>query len=167
VSIWEEAPMMKRLALILCVTVGTLAAQDVSAADPFATAIEGPYLLIQDDKFQRLLSFDSGGTVSQVSDQQSLLGFTTGQGAWRSIGADRASARVIDFSYGIEGGKRIGPSVIIYDLTFSELKSGIYQKVRGTISGKVYPAGQDPLDPTTAPVRTFGIGFTGQRVTAE
>jgi hypothetical protein len=159
--------MMKRLALVLCVLVGTLGAKEGSAADPFATAIEGPYLLIQDDKFQRVLSFDSGGTVSQVSDQQSLLGFTTGQGAWRKIGADRAAARLIDFSYGIEGGNRIGPSVIVYDLTFSELKSGEYQKISGSVSGKVYPAGQDPLDPTTAPIRTFGIGFKGRRVTAE
>ncbi len=33
-------------------------------------AIEGTYLLIQNDKYQRVLSFDRGGNIAQVSDQQ-------------------------------------------------------------------------------------------------
>ena len=160
--------MIKRLALMLsAVVVATAIASAGMAADPFATAIEGPYLLVQDDNFQRVLSFDSGGTVAQVSDQQALIGFTGGQGAWAQIGADHATARVVDFSYAHDGGKPLGPSVIVYDLTFSDLAGGKYGKVSGSLSGKAYAQGQDPLHPTAPPIRTFHIGFTGERIAAK
>ena len=160
--------MIKQLASILSiVVVAAVVASDAAAADPFATAIEGPYLLIQDDKYERVLSFASGGTVAQVSDQQTLIGFTGGQGAWAQVGADHATARVVDFSYAQNGGKPIGPSVIVYDLKFSDLAGGKYGKVSGSLSGKSYATGQDPLHPTAAPIRTFEIGFKGQRITAK
>jgi hypothetical protein len=159
-------PMIKQLASILSIVVVAIAT-DAAAADPFAMAIEGPYLLIQDDKYERVLSFDSGGTVAQVSDQQALIGFTGGQGAWAQAGADHATARVIDFSYAQDGGKPIGPSVTVYDLKFSDLAGGKYGKVGGSLSGKVYAKGQDPLHPTAPPVRTYSIPFTGERITAK
>ena len=160
--------MIKRFAAMLSVVVvATAFAADGVAADPFAVAIEGPYFLTQSDNYQRVLSFDSGGAVAQVSDQQALIGFTGGQGAWTQVGADHATARVVDFSYARDGGKPIGPSIIVYDLKFSDLKGGKYGKVSGSLSGKEYAEGQDPLHPTAPPIRTFHIGFTGERIAAK
>ena len=75
-------------------TVGT-----VSASDRAAIAMEGSYLLFQKDKYQRVLSLDCGGVALQVASQQSVIGFTSGQGAWEQTGSDSASAKVLDFAY--------------------------------------------------------------------
>ena len=158
---------MKRLTAALCIALGVATATDGMAADPFTLAIEGPYLLIQANDYQRVLTFHASGAVVQVSDQQAAIGFTAGQGAWTQVGADHATARVVDFSYDLSTGKRAGPSVIVYDLNFSDLADGKYAKVAGSLSGKVYPPGENPLNPAVAPVRTFSVGFTGQRMTAK
>ena len=74
--------MIKPIALILCFVLVAMGVTDVRATDRVAIAVEGAYLLIQDDKYQRVLLLDRGGTVSQVSEQEPLIGFTSGQGAW-------------------------------------------------------------------------------------
>ena len=60
-----------------------------------AIVFEGAYLLIQDDNFQRILSLDRSGTITQVSDQEPLFGFTAGlgdsvlyPGSWSEWSAD-------------------------------------------------------------------------------
>lgn len=158
---------MRRIAVLACLLLALVRTGDVWADEGAAAAFEGAYLLIQDDHYQRIVSLDRAGTISQVSDQELLIGFTGGQGAWRQTGSDSVRARVIDFTYEIEGGKPVGPSVIVYELTFSDLVSGKYQKVSGTLAGEQFAVGQDPLNPAEAPVRTFGIPFKGQRITAE
>jgi hypothetical protein len=158
---------MKLLAAIFCfltVAAGAVAAQP---ADRSAIAIEGAYLLVQDDGFERIISFERGGNATHVSNQQSLIGFTTGKGAWKEIGPGRVRARVIDFNFNQANGEPMGSAVIIYELTFTGLKDGRYQSVGGSLTGEQYTAGQNPLSPTEAPARKFGIGFKGQRITAE
>jgi hypothetical protein len=63
--------------------------------------------------------------------------------------------------------KPVGPSVIVYEPTFSDLVSDKYQKVSGTLAGEQHTTSQDPPNPAEAPVRAFGISFKGQRITAE
>lgn len=163
----RKATIMKPWLSILCCILVAMTATGVRAADDLARAIEGSYLLIQDDEYQRVLSFDRGGTVSQVSEQQPLLGFTSGQGAWEQTGPDTVVARVIDFNFGLDDGKPTGASLIVYTLTFSEPLSGNYQQITGTYAGKNFAVGQNPLNPAEPPAREFGIGFTGQRITAK
>ena len=158
---------MKRLASIFGFILAIMSAGDVAATDHSAIAIEGTYLLIQDDKFQRILSLDRGGNVFQVSNQQPSIGFTSGQEVWRQTGPNSVTARVIDFAYELEGGKPIGPALLVYHLAFTESVAGRYQKVSGSFSGEVFGTGQNALNPTAPPIRTFGIGFKGQRVTVE
>ena len=158
---------MKRIAVLACLLLALVRIGDVAADDSAANAFEGAYLLIQDDKFQRILSLDRAGTITQVSDQEPLLGFTGGLGAWQQTGPESVRARVIDFSYEGEEGKPTGPALIIYDLTFSDLVNGKYQKVSGLYAGEQFAPGQDPLNPSEPPIRTFGIAFKGQRITAE
>jgi hypothetical protein len=141
---------------------GGLAADEM-AADAFA----GAYLLVQHDGYQRIVTLGPGGTVSQVSDQESVLGFTGGRGAWQQTGPDKARARVIDFSYELADNARVGPSLIVYDLAFSDLVGGKYQKVSGRFAGKQFTTGQNPLTPSEPPIRTYGIAFQGQRITAK
>jgi len=158
---------MKQLLSLFCCVIVALSASGVRAADDLAIAIEGSYLLIQDDEYQRVLAFDRGGTVSQVSEQQPLLGFTSGEGAWEQTGPDTVIARVVDFNFSLDDGKPTGTSLIVYTLTLSELVSGKYQQVTGTFAGKNFAVGQNPLNPAEPPAREFGMGFTGQRITAK
>jgi hypothetical protein len=159
-----EDTIMKPLVSVLCFLCAVIYAGSVWAAEQEAMAIEGTYLLRQDDNYLRVLSFDRGGNVAQTSDQQTLIGFTEGLGAWKEIGPDKFQARVIDFSFNPKSGKRIGPSLIIYDLSFTDLESGHYQKVSGSYSGKVFPAGENPIAPKKPAIQSFGIRFKGERV---
>jgi len=156
---------MRSMAWLAVVLLALVPSGDLAADE--AGAFEGAYLLVQHDGYQRIVTLEPGGTVSQVSDQQPLLGFTSGHGAWRSTGRDKVQARVIDFSYELEENAPVGPSLIVYDLAFSDLVSGKYQTVTGQFAGAQYATGQNPLNPTEAPVRTFGIPFKGQRITPE
>jgi hypothetical protein len=154
---------MKRLVPVLCFLYVVIYAGSTQAQEQ-AIAIEGTYLLLQSDKYQRVLSFDRGGNVAQVSDQQTLEGFTEGRGAWKQTGEHTVQAQVIDFAYDLKSGKRIGPSLIIYNLTFTDLESGHYQKITGSYSGKVFPVGENPLAPKKPAIQSFGIGFEGERL---
>jgi len=158
---------MKRMAVLACLVLALVRTGEVAADDSAASAFEGAYLLIQDDKFQRVLSLDRAGTISQVSDQEPLLQFTAGLGAWRQTGPESVRARVVDFSYEGDGGEPMGSALIIYDLTFSNFAAGKYQKVSGIYAGEQFAPGQNPLNPSEPPIRTFGTAFKGQRITAE
>lgn len=156
--------MSKKLTLLLCFLSPFIYAVSVRAADEQRVAIEGAYLLLQNDGFQRVLSFDRDGNVSQISDQQTLIGFTVGQGAWKQTGANKVTARVIDFAFDLKSGARLGPSLIVYVLKFTDPVSGQFQSVSGSFSGKVFPVGENPLAPSKAPIQSFEIGFMGHRI---
>lgn len=166
---------MKQLSLILCF-VGAVFGANATASDDFAEAVQGSYLLLQEDGFKRILSFYRGGNVISVSDQQADYGFTSGQGAWKRIGESEVTATVIDFSHSTESGSPLGSSLIVYMLTLSdkearETEDGDrvqeFQSVTGAYSGKQFAFGQNPIAPTERPIREFGIGFTGQRISAQ
>lgn len=156
--------MGRKLALFLCTVFAIAISVSTHATDRQAIAIEGTYLLKQDDGYQRVLSLDRGGNVSQVSDQQPLLGFTAGRGVWHASRPNGVVARVIDFSFNLKTGARMGPSLIVYELTFSDPELDGFQSVGGSLSGKVFPVGEDPLQPTKDPIQSFKIGLSGRRV---
>ena len=83
---------MKALAGILGLVLAIALAAPAGATDRAAIAFEGAYLLLQDDGFQRVLSLDRSGNVSQVSDQQSVIGFSEGRGTWQQVGPDSIRA---------------------------------------------------------------------------
>jgi hypothetical protein len=156
--------MGRILALFLGSVVAIAFSVSTHATDRKAIAIEGTYLIKQDDGYQRLLTFDRGGNLSQVSDQQTLLGFTAGRGTWQASGSNGAIARVIDFSFNLKTGARVGPSMIVYELTFSDPALDGFQSVGGSLNGKIFPVGEDPLQPTKDPIQSFKIGLSGRRV---
>lgn len=164
----QRKMMMKRTMMTgVCAAILALGALDAGASDRDALEIEGSYILFQDDGYQRVLSFDRSGNVVQASDLEAVYGFTSGVGAWEQTGPDAAKARVIDFNYDLETGQPVGPAIVDYELTFGELVQGKYQTVTGSLAGRQYELGQDPLAPTEEPARTFEVSFTGKRITAE
>jgi hypothetical protein len=144
--------------------LGTIAA---SASDRDALEIEGSYVLYQDDDHQRVLSFDRSGNVVQASDLETVVGFTSGVGAWEQTGPDTATARIINFNFDVDTGQPMGSAVVNYDLTFGDLVQGRYQTVAGDVWGGQYDVGQDPLTPTKPPYREFRYAFEGKRITVK
>lgn len=155
---------MKRLTSVLCFVLIVFTAAEVRASDSAAISFEGAYLLIQDDGFQRMISLDRGGIVTQISDQEALIGFTNGRGIWKQTGPNTVTARVIDFSYDLKDGKPIGPALATYKLSFSEPSAGKFNKVSGSYAGEQFERGQNPLDPGKKPIRRYGIAFNGERI---
>jgi len=76
---------MKQLALGFCfalLTAGVATVHAQKSSDRlFGRAASGVYLLTQTDGHLRLLNLGRDGTVSQISPQQTTLGFTAGAGA--------------------------------------------------------------------------------------
>jgi hypothetical protein len=137
------------------------------ASDRDALEIEGSYVLYQDDGYQRVLSFDRSGNVVLASDLEGAYGFTSGIGAWEHTGPDSAKARIVDFNYNREAGAPTGPAIADYEFTFGDLVQGKYQTFTGSLSGKQYEVGQDPLAPTKEAIREFGVPFKGKRIAVE
>ncbi|MCP4317907.1 MAG: hypothetical protein GY789_18270 [Hyphomicrobiales bacterium] len=137
------------------------------AANTNSTTIDGAYLLQQSDERQRVLSFERGGTVSQISDQQNAVGFTSGLGTWTKTGQGSARASIVDFNHPNNAADGHGASMIVYDLTFSDPVDGKYQNVTGYFSGQAFDAGQNPLSSHEPHVRSFGTRFEGARILAE
>ncbi|MEM8743414.1 MAG: hypothetical protein AAGF14_02130 [Pseudomonadota bacterium] len=158
---------MKLLKAFALLAIVSLPAGGTVADEKGHAAIAGSYFVTQDDKFQRVLTLEPGGAVFQVSDQQTLLGFSNGQGSWKQTGPNTAKASVIDFSFHLKTGKRVGPGIINYDLTVADEKAGKFQSVSGTFAGSVYPVGDNPLKPSKEPVYTFSVSFKGERIAAE
>lgn len=141
--------------------LGTIAA---SASDRDALEIEGSYILYQDDDHQRVLSFDRSGNVVQASNLETVVGFTSGVGAWEQTGPDTATARIINFNFNVDTGQPMGSAVVNYEFTFGDLVQRRYQTVAGHVSGGQYDVGQDPLAPTKNPYREFRFAFEGKRI---
>jgi hypothetical protein len=151
----------------VCAAVLALSALAASASDRDALEIEGSYHLIQDDGHQRVVSFDRSGNAVQASDLETVVGFTSGVGAWENTGPDSARARLINFNFNTDTGQPMGSAIVTYDLNFGDLVQGKYQSVTGSIAGEQYEVGQDPLAPTKEPYRRFDFTVTGKRITAE
>lgn len=159
---------MKHLVLAFCLALAAAGATTVYGQESgdrmFGQAASGVYLLTQKDGYLRLLSLRQDGTVSQVSPQQTTLGFTVGEGAWHRTGETEVTARIIDFDFDPRDGKPTGATLIDYVLSLSDLELSGFKSVAGRYSGKQFALGQNPLDPNAKAIRGFGVAFTGQRV---
>jgi hypothetical protein len=155
---------MKHLTFAFCLIVCVLSASQAKADEELARAAEGTYFLIQEDGFQRLLQLNGNGNASQASNQQMVLGFTSGLGTWKRIGHKAITARIIDFDFDLSDGLPSGATRVTYVITFSDVVHGKFQAAKGFLVGETFGPDQNPLDPTERPTFRFRIGFTGQRV---
>jgi hypothetical protein len=114
----------------------------------------------------RLLTLSADGILSSIQSIQfsggaGSLGFSNQQGVWRRTGDETVSAQVLDIAYDIATGAFAGMTVATYKLTFLEER----QRVQGTVTGKIYPVGADPLHPGSVdPSAEFEDTFEATRV---
>lgn len=145
----------------LILSFGIAAAEET---DRLAVAVEGAYLMVQTNDVQRVIAFTEGGTVSIVGSGGQNRGYTSGLGAWEQTGPNQVQARIIDFNFDPDSGAPLGSALVVYTLDFEGLDSGRFQSLSGRFDGTQYGVGQNPLNPTEEPLRTFGRDLTGQRI---
>lgn len=156
--------MMKSLIPAAVIATALAATPAAVAATSDSNAIEGTYLLVQDNDSQRVLALNPGGAASLISQGQQVRGYTSGLGSWTLTGPGSARATIIDFNdpETTDGGN--GASHIVFDLTFSGEIDGRFQNVTGAFSGQAFARGQNPLSSDAEPARTFGRPFDGMRI---
>ena len=91
-------------------------------------------------------------------------GYTSGLGAWEQTGPNQIAARIIDFNFDRDSGDPTGTALTVYTLTFEGLEQGRFERFSGNFSGQQFALGQNPLNPSEPPVRSFGREFIGQRI---
>jgi hypothetical protein len=124
----------------------------------FGREIAGVYVVSRAPEAgaSRLLTLSADGVLSSIQSTQFSVGFSNQQGVWRRTGEETITAQVLDLSL-----DPAGFAVATYQLTFLAER----QRVQGTVTGKVYPVGVDPLHPGSAlPVAEFSDTFEAERV---
>ncbi len=164
------------LALALLTTAAFLIPSALRASEAdndseFAEKVAGTYLVTRDpaDGPSRILTIHADGNLSSIQSIQfsegagpeGFVGFSDQQGAWEKAGNQQIQATVLDFEYDLSDGTFLGTSGAHYVLEFEQ----DFQTVEGTVEGKVFAPGVDPLHPReAAPIAQFTDEFTAQRV---
>src|SRR5918996_402294 len=146
------------LALALLATAAFLipSALRPSEADndsEFGEKVAGTYLVTRDpaDGPSRILTIHANGNLSSIQSIQfsegagpeGNAGFSDQQGAWKKADNQQIEATVPDFVYDLSDGTFLGTSGAHYVLEFEQ----DFQIVEGTVEGKVFAPGVDPLHP--------------------
>jgi hypothetical protein len=129
----------------------------------FGREIAGVYVVSREPAAgpSRILTLSADGVVSSIQSTQLSGGaagvqFSDQQGVWRRTGEETVNAEVLNIAYDRDTGAFTGITVATYQLTFLEER----QRVQGTVTGKIYPVGVDPLHPgSAAPIAEFTDTF--------
>jgi hypothetical protein len=164
------------LALALLATVaflipGVLRPSEADNDSEFAEKVAGTYLVTRDpaDGPSWILTIHADGNLSSIQSIQfsegagpeGFVGFSDQQGAWEKAGDQQIEATVVDFIHDLSDGTFLGTARAHYVLEFGK----DFQTVAGTVEGKIFAPGVDPLHPgETAPIAQFTDEFTAQRV---
>jgi hypothetical protein len=122
----------------------------------FGREIAGVYVVSRAPEAgpSRLLTLSADGVLSSIRSTQFSVGFSNQQGVWRRTGKETVEATVLNIDYDNATRAFTGMAVATYQLTFLEER----QRVQGTVTGKIYPVGVDPLHPGSA------LPFEAERV---
>ncbi len=124
----------------------------------FGEKIAGTYLLTEaDDGGSRIVTITAEGGWFGIHSYQFDNKFSNQQGLWKKTGKRKITVRTLDFTSLKDG---VGSARFSFTVEFDNA----YQQVSGTLSGKMFPPGVDPLDPVAVPIKTFSNTFTGKRL---
>jgi len=150
---------------------GALRASETNKVSEFAEKVAGTYLVTRDpaDGPSRILTIHADGNLSSIVSTQfsegagpeGFAGFSDQQGAWEKAGNQQIKGTYLDFVHDLSDGTFLGTARAHYVLEFHQG----FQIVEGTVEGKVFAPGVDPLHPSdSAPIAQFTDEFTAQRV---
>lgn len=135
----------------------------------FSQRIAGTYVVMRNPDVgpSRILTIFADGNLNSIQSIQfgggvAGGGFSNQQGVWKRLGLRKIQATVLDFSYDPLTSDFLGSTAARYDLQFDST----FQGVMGTVTGKVFSPGIDPLNPgEVEPIAEFSDTFEAHRVT--
>ncbi len=124
----------------------------------FGKNVAGTYLLTEgDDGSSRIVTITADGNWFGTHSYQLNNKFSNQQGVWEKTGKREITVNTLNFSLLKDG---VGSSQFSFTVEFDKT----FQQVNGDLSGKLFPAGVDPLDPLAIPIKTFSNTFSGKRL---
>ena len=146
-------------------------AKGKEAVKAFGRQIAGTYLVARepDAGTSRILTIFADGNLSSIQSIQfnggaAGGGFSNQQGVWKRVGTREIRSTILDLSYDFQTGEFLGMAVASYDLQFDKT----FQTVTGTVEGKIFSPGIDPMNPGDAePIDEFSDTFEAQRVVVD
>jgi hypothetical protein len=174
IKVRRWSPFILALALLITVAFLIPSVLRVSEADKdsaFAEKVAGTYLVARDpaDGPSRILTIHADGNLSSIVSTQfsegagpeGFAGFSDQQGFWEKAGNQQIEGTYLDFMHDLSDGTFLGTARAHYVLEFGKG----FQTVEGTVEGKVFAPGVNPLHPgEAAPIAQFTDEFTAQRV---
>lgn len=141
------------------------------AVKAFGVRIAGTYIVAREPDAgpSRILTIFADGNLSSIQSIQfnggaAGGGFSNQQGVWKRVGPREIRATVLDLSYDFETGDFLGMTAATYNLQFDKT----FQTVTGSVEGKIFSPGIDPLNPGDAePIDEFSDTFEAQRVVVD
>ncbi len=168
IAIYRLSILIAALALLACEDQG------VDGGVNFAGDVSGTYFLDYDDSEAAEivsltpLSSSSGswfGIISIQFNGGSFDPFSDQQGVWERTGRQEIKVRVLDYIFDLPDREVTGVALVEYVVRFVDED---FQGLEGEVSGKVFAAGVNPLDPgDDEPIAEFNAAFKGQRLTVE
>jgi hypothetical protein len=174
IKVHRWSPFVLALALLATVAFlmpGVLRPSEADNDSEFAEKVAGTYLVTRDpaDGPSRILTVHADGHLSTIQSIQfsegagpeGNAGFSDQQGAWEKAGNQQIQATVPDFVYDLSDDTFLGTNRAHYVLEFDKS----FRSVEGTVEGKVFAPGVDPLHPgEAAPIAQFTDELTAQQV---
>jgi hypothetical protein len=129
----------------------------------FGKLVAGTYVVSLEpaDGISRILTISADGNLSSIQSTQFATGagglsFSNQQGAYKHTGPREITATVVDIDTDPVTNEFRGIAIAIYVLKFDPS----FNSVKGTVDGKTFAAGVNPLNPGGAtPLATFTDAF--------
>lgn len=144
------------------------------AATPDNSAdFAGTYVASLPERAEILQIHRDGTAEITLSDQVTAgaggFTFSDSLGSWKVVGPRKLKARFLNLNFDVTGPAATFSGTAVVDYTFQFEPT--LRKMRASCNGKIFPTGQDPLDPNSTPVAAFDCsylnGYFYQRVPLE
>ncbi len=121
----------------------------------------GTYVASLPERAEILQLHRDGSAEITLSDQvtSGAGGFTFSDsfGSWKVAGARRLSARFLNLNFDVSGPAPAFSGTAVVDYTFEFAPT--LRTMSASCAGKIFPPGQDPLDPSSTPVAAFDCAY--------
>lgn len=147
--------------MVIALTLFALVAASAPSAASEGAGLAGTYVVTFPDRSE-ILQLHQGGTAELILSEQVTSGaggftFDDSLGSWKSTGPRRAVARFVNHNFDVTGPAATYSGIAVVDYSFQFSQS--HDAIAASCLGKIFAAGDDPLDPTSIPVVGFDCAY--------
>lgn len=147
--------------LLLLLGLFTVASGFAAETPKKGGGFTGTYIASLPERAEILQIHRDGTAEITLSDQVTAgaggFSFSDSWGSWKRVAPRRVVARFVNLNFDLTGPAATysGAAVVDYVLQFAP----DFRTINVSCQGKIYPAGQDPLDPAATPVVDFDCAY--------